>query len=138
MTETIRIDGLEKIGAVLARLPRAVSREIQREVLRKQAKLIADRARELAPKDSGDLRESIGVSDKLSKRQAGLHHPVDPEDVEMFAGAGPLPQAHLMEFGSQHNAAQPYMRPSWDAVRAAMPSGIAKDLWGYIVEALKK
>lgn len=138
MTETVKIEGLRECMAALNKLPLATSRGIQRDILMRRGQPIADHARELAPKDTGDLRESIGVGDKLSKRQAGMHHPVAPTDVEVFIGAGPLPQAHLMEFGTEKVPPRPYMRPAWDAGRRAILDGIAKDLWRSIVEKATK
>lgn len=137
MSETITVTGLKECGAALAKLPLATSRAIQRDILTRRGQPIADTARELAPRDEGDLRESIRVGDKLSKRQAGLHHAVAPTDVEVFVGAGPLPQAHLQEFGTVNNAAQPFMRPAWDAAKQQILTGIAADLWASIVSKLK-
>jgi hypothetical protein len=33
----------------------------------------------------------------------------------VFVGAGPLPQAHLQEFGRANQAPQPFLRPAVDA-----------------------
>lgn len=137
MSETIEIQGLKECAAALNRLPLATSRAIQRDILMQRGQPIADAARELAPKDSGDLRDSIAVGDKLSKRQAGLHHPASATDVEVFVGAGPLPHAHLMEFGTSRTAAQPFMRPAWDAGKRSILDGIAKDLWASIVSKIR-
>lgn len=137
MAETMKMEGMRELRANMSQLQTVFTRDVQRKVLEKHAQPIADRARQLVPHDTGELRDSIAVSGRLSKRQYGLHKKVHPDDVEVFAGAGALPQAHLQEFGTQRIPARPYMRPSWDAVRAAMPEGIAKDLWGYLAEKFK-
>lgn len=138
MTEPLKVTGMRALMNGLEDLQRVFTKDVQRKILRKHAEPIASRARELVPHDTGELRDSITVSDRLSKRQYGLHRKAHPDDVEMFAGAGALPQAHLQEFGTYRVPAQPYMRPSWDAVRDAMPDGIAKDLWAYVAASVKK
>jgi HK97 gp10 family phage protein len=50
---------------------------------------------------------------KLSKRQQSLYTKFSP--VEVFVGAGPLPQAHLQEFGTHKEPPQPFLRPAVDS-----------------------
>lgn len=127
--KVVSVEGLREVSAALNKVGRSISRDVQRAALEEPARDIAARAIELAPKDEGDLRESITVSDKLSSRQAGLHKKVAPDDVEVFVGAGPLPQAHLQEYGTETNAAQPFMRPAWDAIRPTILERIKQKLW---------
>jgi len=128
----VRVEGLRELQAALAELPRATSKNIQRRVLKKRAQPIADAARERAPVDEGQLRDSIAVSAKLSKRQRRLHRKFGPDDVEMFVGAGALPQAHLQEFGENGT---PFMRPAWEAHKRGVLDGIQADLWTEIQKA---
>lgn len=53
--------------------------------------------------------------------------------VEMFIGAGQLPHAHLIEFGSAKNAPQPYLRPAWDAGKDKL-LGDLKEILGTEIE----
>src|SRR3546814_3512519 len=72
-------------------------------------------ARAIAPVDEGNLRESIDVSTRLARSQAGDKGALAP--VEMYVGPGQHPQAITQEFGTFKEAAQPFMRPAWDAQR---------------------
>src|SRR3546814_11688189 len=72
-------------------------------------------ARAIAPVDEGNLRESIDVSTRLARSQAGDKGALAP--VEMYVGPGQHPQAITQEFGTFEEAAQPFMRPAWDAQR---------------------
>lgn len=135
MAETIRIDGLRELEHALKQLPKATGKSVLRRILKKRAKPIADDAKALVPRDEGDLQESIGVSTKLSKRQAKLHRKQGRDAVEVFVGAGALPQAHLVEFGSEHNQPKPYMRPAWDANKSSVLDDIGKDLGKEIQKA---
>lgn len=55
-------------------------------------------ARQLVPKDTGELMESIGGR-------------VTADSIEVFATAG---HARWVEEGTSTHMAQPYMRPAWD------------------------
>lgn len=141
----VRVDGLRELEKALEQLPRATGKNVLRRVLRKRAQPIADAMEAKAPDDpatkGNDLRNSIGVSTKLSKRQAGLHRKMfrnDKASVEMFVGAGPVPQAHLQEFGTINHGPQPYARPSWDAGKGPLLAGLKADLWDEVNKAAKR
>src|SRR3546814_3390562 len=57
----------------------------------------------------------IDVSTRLARSQAGDKGALAP--VEMYVGPGQHPQAITQEFGTFKEAAQPFMRPAWDAQR---------------------
>lgn len=139
MAQRVRVEGLRELEAALRELPRATGKGALRRVLKKRAEPIAAEMRAKAPDDpatgGNDLRSSIGVSTKLSRRQATLHRKMfrnDKAAVEMFVGAGPLPQAHLQEFGSSIHGPQPFARPAWDNNKTAILEGLKDDLWAEI------
>lgn len=143
MRVTVRVDGLREIDAALKELPKAAGKTAMRRVLKKRAEPIAEMMRSLAPDDpetgGKDLRNSIGVSTRLSPRQRRQHRKIDDRaGVEMFIGAGPLPQAHLQEFGTAHHAPQPFARPAWDAHKGALLKGIGADMWLEIQRATER
>jgi HK97 gp10 family phage protein len=128
---TVHVDGLSEVQEVLrSLLPDRTARTIMKRVLLKRAKPIAERARALAPKKTGKLQLSF-TQGKLARPQ----RKIDPNDVEVFVGAGPVPYAHLQEFGSSVHKAQPFMRPAWDASKGTVLSGIADDMWEEIKKA---
>lgn len=118
MSVTMKLEGFSNFEKELAKLEKlATRRSVARRALKKAAQPMADLAASMAPTDDGDLKASIGVSTKLSSRQAGMHRKMFRDDraaVEMFVGAGPLPSAHTQEFGTVDHAPQPFMRPAWD------------------------
>jgi len=126
MSVTVKLEGFKALDDGLAELSKAAGKSVLRRSLKKAATPLADLMRSLAPDDPAtggdDLRASIGVGTKLTKRQAGIHRKMfrdDKASVEMFVGAGDKPQAHLQEFGTVHHAPQPFARPAWD--QDAMP-----------------
>lgn len=141
----VRIEGYAELNNALRELPKATQKNVLRRVLLQRAQPIADTARALAPDDpktgGNDLHSSVAVSTKLSPRQAGIHKKMfrnDKASAEVFAGAGPLPQAHLMEFIGGAGGPQPFMRPAWDATKDAVLDGISDDLWKEIAAAAKR
>ena len=137
MTVTVKIEGLSELKTAIEQLPKATGKSVMRKVLLARAKPIAAAAKSYVPVESGELRDSIIASTRLSKRQKR-----DAKEtasyVEVYAGAGPLPHAHLVEFGSVHNQPQPYMRPAWDNNKGTLLDAIKEDLWTEIQKAVDK
>jgi len=154
--QSVRVEGLRDTQAALGDLSKSLARGVLRRVLAKAGKPIADRARSLAPVDTGELRDSIAVSTKLSNpvgksefaaamrsgagvgaataalRSARRAAAGDGLSAEVYVGAGPLPQAHLVEFGSVNNQAKPFLRPAWDEKRDEALTIIGNELGGEI------
>jgi HK97 gp10 family phage protein len=127
---TVHVEGLSEVQEALrSMLPDRTARAVMKRVLLKRAEPIATRARALAPRRSGRLKISIVAGSSLTRRQRMQTPKTDPDDVEVFVGAGPVAQAHLQEFGSSVHKAQPFMRPAWDSVRGTILSGLGSDMW---------
>ena len=135
---TYRIEGLREMEAALRQLKDSTAKNVMRRVLKKAAKPVAEEMARRAAVRIGTLRKSVDVSTKLGKRQKGLHIKADPNDVEVFAGAGVLPHPHMIEFGTEHSAPQPFARPAWDSTRMAALRDIAADLGKEIDKAAKR
>lgn len=142
----VKVEGLRELEQNLRELPKATARNVLRRVLIKRAEPMAETMRSLVPDDPAtpetvDLKGSIGVGIKLSKRQARLHRKENKDDkqfAEVFVGAGPKPHAHLQEFGSMNNSPHPFVRPAWDQHKDAILEGIKDDLWTEINKAAKR
>jgi HK97 gp10 family phage protein len=134
----VQIEGLSQLQASLRELPDATAKSVMRRILRSRGQPIADAARATVAKHTGQLAERIQVSGKLSNRQKRQHVKADPSDVEIFVGAPPWSYAHILEYGGENMAAQPYMRPAWDSVKGALLDNLASDLWAEIEKAAKR
>lgn len=132
---TVKVEGLKALQTALQELPKATAQSVMLRVLKKRAQPIAEAAKQLVPVASGELRNSIVVSTKLTRRQLGQHEKAGPNDVEVFVGPGALPQAHLQEFGTFKEPPQPFMRPAWDAEKENTLKGIADEMWSEIEKA---
>lgn len=157
MSVTVTITGLRDLDAQLTRLSKAAGKGALRRSLKAAAEPTAAIARSLAPDDPEtggfDLRNSIKVGTKLSRSQAKAHRRMFRDQrasVEMFVGAGPLPQAVYNEFGTApfinkgkfagtRNPgvrAQPFMRPAWDQDQRAMLERLKTELWKQVSAAI--
>lgn len=132
---TIKVEGFRELERALSELPRATALNVSKRALLRAGQPVADRAKELVPVDSGGLRDSIKVTTRLANKPgagefaAAMRAGASRKDagaamraaagggrskVEVYIGAGQLPHAHLVEFGSVNNTPQPYLRPAWD------------------------
>lgn len=137
--EKFKIEGLKEIKVALRQLPNSTAKGVLRRIAKARLKPIAERARQLVPKGSGALRRSIGVSTRLTRRQkAAARRNTDRNDIVVYAGAGPDPAAHMVEFGTKKMSPQPYLRPAWDQFRGALMHNLASDLWKEIRKAAER
>lgn len=133
-----KLEGLSECHAALRALPDATAKNVLRRIGRQRLEPMAERARALAPVEDGTLKESVMVSTQLTRRQRSQHQKLGPDDVEIFMGAGALPQAHMMEFGTVDVAPRPFMRPAWDGGREKLLEGLKEDLWREIEKAANR
>ena len=132
---TVKIEGLRELDRALGQLPKAVAKSMGRQVLRDAAEPMARAARQLAPRDEYHLYESIDVSTRLNRRQRAMHRETAAETFsEMFVGTN-NPAGVQQEFGNERHAAQPFMRPAWDAEKMPTLERISNSLWLRIEQA---
>lgn len=113
MKARLQIDasGLQK---ALRELPSQMRKSSHRAAATAGAKALADRARALAPVRTGALRASIKTTAGKSRTGAA--------GVVYFKGAI-YRIAHLVEFGTAHSAARPFIRP---AIQQAFEASIGR------------
>ncbi|TDK35201.1 hypothetical protein E2F50_13145 [Rhizobium deserti] len=129
---SVRVDGLKDLDQALKKLPRATAKSVGRRTLMKAAQPIAEAGRANAPEREGNLKKSYGVGTKLTKRQKRMNKKESP--VEVFVGPND-PAAVQTEFGNQHQAAEPHLRPAWDAEKQPTLERIKDGLWVEISKA---
>lgn len=84
------------------------------------AKVLYDEARENVPVKSGLLKESIYRAHSPEK---------STDDSKLYRiswNKTKAPHGHLIEFGTSHAPAHPFMRPAFDRVREAIEAGKAR------------
>jgi HK97 gp10 family phage protein len=160
---SFEIEGLREVDDALAAFSSGVARGIARRALLAAAAPVAEAIRAAAPVDTGQLRDSIGIVVARARSGAGgqaarktyaaggsagaaLDALITARREAKAAGtAGTLAEvnvvafakghAHLQEFGTAHHAAQPFIRPGWEATKHVALAIIKDRLWEEIRKA---
>jgi len=110
------VSGFKLLDRQLAKLGTGFGSNSMRNALHDAAELVAAEAKRLVPVRSGNLRDSIIVSFKpanfaqIEGRGLGLTIYVGPEQGKGTPHNGFY--GHMVEFGTIHSAAHPFMRPA--------------------------
>ena len=103
------VTGLKECEEALAELTRATGRNVLKRALLAASEPVASAAASQAPVRTGKLKVSIGVS-RTAKS------PTKRGQAQVYIGStGSF--GHLVEFGTGHQAPQPFMRPALDSNR---------------------
>ena len=163
MSYTIRgrVDGLQEMIQSLAGLKEAVIRRILRAAVSKGSQIIMKKAKQLASRETGLLRKSIGRKVKVYRTSGVAVAMVGPRigfrtTVTRKKGklrptptiSDPVKYAHLVERGTKPHGrhpgfqARPFLEPAargqTGAIRQAMAEEIRRQLEKEAAKALKK
>lgn len=111
------LNGLVDISKALADLPRNVENRLVKNAMYRGATVLRDKARAAVPVETGALRSAIIAKAKVLRKgvvfaTAGVSRKEFKRGKR--AGREPRRYAHLVEFGTEHSAAKPFMRPAMD------------------------
>jgi len=133
MSLSLVLSGVEEAMAKLRAMAGQVNDTALREDTKAALELVAETARSLAPVDSGLLRASIGIADSVV-----FDSSTDGRTTYvgvLMAGVGgnragykDAYYAHMVEFGTEKMAAQPFLTPAWDAHEAEVIDILGKRL----------
>ena len=166
-TAIITTHGFSDLDKALGLLPKSAARATLRRVLVKAGQPIADRAQSLAPRDTGELSESIKVSTKVkndigraeyaavmraggTKAEAGAAmraaRSASPGQSFAVVLVGPEDaktkkdaiKRIVQEFGSVTQQPNPYMRPAWDERKREALEIIKSELGAEIVKTARR
>lgn len=122
----MRFDGGKDVEKALADLPTVTAKGVARRILKKAGQMFADAGAANAKRKTGGLQDSYAVSTRLNKRQRRMSRKKDP--VEVYVG--PTDPAGLqLEFGNEHQAPQPHLRPAFDGLKFRVLDLIGKWIW---------
>lgn len=122
--------GVDRVMGNLRRLQHAVDHRVQTRVALDCAEIVADRARQLAPVDTGRLRDSIGVSLTPPRE---MSFSIRGDEVRVYIGpSADVAYAPYVEFGTWRQAPHPFMRPALDMTRSEVQQALAHGLWSAI------
>jgi HK97 gp10 family phage protein len=154
---TFKVDGLKELEGALGELSKAAGRGALRRAGVKAARPLVEMASQLAPKDTGDLSDSIIAVSKMKNTVGNAEfHAVMKSGGSKAEAVSALRKARrdaggsgsfvlvqigpkrgtkrqaikaiVQEFGSVEQPPQPYMRPAFDATKHQIISEIRQSL----------
>jgi HK97 gp10 family phage protein len=137
MARTVKVEGFRELEGALAGLPKATGKNVLKRVLLKAAKPVEDDAAANAPELSGRLRRDVKTGTRLNRRQAAMNRKLGKSEVEVHVGVSD-PAGVQTEFGNEHQAAQPWLRPAWDGNSEGALETIKSDLGTEIGKAVAR
>lgn len=120
MNVTVKVSGDADLRRALAKLGGGARRDAQRLALEAGAQVVAARAQDYAPVDTGALRASIRVDD------------VTPDSAQVSANTD---YAAFVELGTSHMAAQPFLRPALDQHEGEIVAAVAAQVAAFVEAA---
>ena len=135
MKMTVKVEGLREVEKAFAEIGKAASKRVAQNALKQGGEILAKRMRQLAPRDEGNLIESIDVSTRLTRAQRQKHEKRAP--VEMFVGPN-NPAAVPQEFGTFKEPPQPFARPAWDETQGEVLKRISDELMVGVDKAVQR
>lgn len=139
MNTPIKVEGFEDLDRALSDLPKATARNAMRRSAIAALQPIAEDYAANVDEVTGQLKSTIGVSTRLSPRQAALNRKNESRSyVEAHVGAGLDPAAHLEEFGSVNNAPNPALRNAWDRGWRRALDALGALIWAEIEKAIDR
>jgi HK97 gp10 family phage protein len=116
---TVKIEGLDKLKEALEQLPKELQKGPLRSAVSASAKVVQDRARELASEDTGTLKRAIYRTRSRSGSSA-----VQETAIVGVRYGRPYRRRGLdawywrfLEFGTRKMAARPFLRPAFDTTK---------------------
>jgi HK97 gp10 family phage protein len=135
MNTTVKVEGLKELeDALTSYAPKLVKKSFK-EAMEAACEPQVQAAKARAPllkgpetknRKRGDLRDSIGANVKVSKR--GVRGRVGPRRTKGESNQSPGAWGLMVEFGSIHGPAQPYLRPAFDQSKNASVTAFAQVL----------
>lgn len=139
----LKIKGLRECEAALSQLPKATGKNVLRRVGRARLEPMRDDAAAKAPDDpntsgAADLSSSIKIRNGKAKVRLiqGKFRADSSSGISLTLGPSKAAfHGKFQEWGTVKQAAQPFMRPAWDAGARKVVEGIRDDLWTEIQRA---
>lgn len=120
---------MARLSARLAAVPKSVKEAVQ-PALHKSGDELATRMRQLAPEDTGALKESITVTTAGNTTppysQPGGARTVPENAVAVTVGNEDVRYPHLVEYGTAEAPAQPYFWPAYRLTKKRIENRIKR------------
>ena len=143
MRTSVKVKGLDKLLKKLDKIAALHKQDALKDALAAGAAVAAQDAKRRVPVQSGDLKASIHVGGYTELtpdyRAVGAYGALpgpkgSGQKVGVLVGTK-LPYAHLVELGTAHSMAQPFLRPAADGNQDEIRDAVDDKLQEFIDEA---
>ena len=146
----VRVTGLAEARAQLADLGDLVENRVLRRALLGSALVVKQKISANAKRDSGNLAKSIRVKIQRNMKAAKVTAHIRPSGkINIIESTGPDGKkrsravrasnyAHLVEFGSKHVPARPFVRPAVESTESERNAAFMREVEKGIDKELKK
>ena len=122
----LSISGLDELKRKLIAVANKTRGKFVVSALAAGAAEVLEEAQRLAPFDTGELAQDIQT--RVAKRSSTMA-------VVLVGNTRRIYYAHMQEFGTAHHAAQPYLRPAFDAKKVKAFETIGAVFWSNVRKA---
>ena len=138
MAKPVKLEGFRELDAALAQLPKNIERSLLLRVAKKAMAPVRDRAKANAPRDQGDLADSIVMqASRLTRAAKSQDRKRPKKGVRLYVGTADK-AGFLQEFGTVNQPAQPFFRPAWDGEKETLIVKVGRDLGPEIEKTAKR
>ena len=129
---TADINGLDETLAAFSLLTGKPARRVLRKAINAGANQVVRRAKALVPVESGTLKRSIGKKVGTSRDKSHVYAVIGPREDQKYVTfidgkkRDPANYVHLVELGTEHSAAKPFLRPAIESTRGEVVSAMSK------------
>lgn len=157
MDTSISVEGGKELIAALDRLEKNVAKKALRKGVTKGAQALAKDAKSRAPTRTKIMKKAIGSKikvygsgivdavvgprrgfkkDKQTKKRVMTRFAriVGKKKNGKVIYQNPTKYTHLVEFGTKHSRAQPFLRPALEAAKATFIPTVAKEVQAFVSE----
>lgn len=116
----VKVLGLKQLRKELLEVPEKLRRKALRSAQTRASRIIITEARSRVPVRFGLLKKSLGRKSKTYRKSGTVVSVIGPRKgfkTQRVGGSkydDPVRYAHLVEYGTRHSAAKPFLRPAWD------------------------
>ncbi len=136
MAELFKIQGARELDKVLQKLPRKMGEKALRSALMSASKPMLDEMKRRAPVRGSGLAKRFRVGAKKGRLPGFLRASIrrraikskDRLAVTVLVGAFRVFYAQMVEFGTKHSPARPFVRPAFDGNAVGAIGTIGKKL----------
>ncbi len=144
-----KLEGLDRALALLRELPKKLAKKTLRAGVNQATKLLLSEAKSRVPPSTGLLRKSLGRKVKVYKGavvgivgprkgfkiQVGVRMRGPNKGTPVYMD--PVRYAHLVENGTSHSAAKPFLRPAFEATKGLIVTAFENIVLNAIEDAAK-